>query len=143
MAQTRLKFYFAGSIRGGRQDQDLYAQLIAHISSYGQVLTEHVADINLGDQGERLISDEAIYARDLEWLQSCDCMIAEVTTPSLGVGYEIGKAEELNIPILCLFREGQGRRLSAMVNGNPHLNVEVYQEFEDVRDVIAQFILGI
>lgn len=31
-------------------------------------------------------------------------LVAEVTQPSLGVGYEIGRAIEMNKNILCLFR---------------------------------------
>ena len=37
-----LKIYFCGSIRGGRQDADLYARIIKQLESYGKVLTEHV-----------------------------------------------------------------------------------------------------
>lgn len=39
-------------------------------------------------------------------------LIAEVTQPSLGVGYEIGRAMERGKPILCLFRPSSGRGLS-------------------------------
>ena len=31
-------------------------------------------------------------------------IVAEVTQPSLGVGYEIGRAYAMNKPILCLYR---------------------------------------
>ena len=31
-------------------------------------------------------------------------IVAEVTQPSLGVGYELGRAIENNIPTCCLFR---------------------------------------
>ena len=37
-----MKIYFAGSIRGGRQDKDIYAEIIKHLSALGVVLTEHV-----------------------------------------------------------------------------------------------------
>lgn len=36
-------------------------------------------------------------------------VVAEVTQPSLGVGYELGRAVALNKPILCLFRPQSGR----------------------------------
>ncbi len=38
----QLKIYFAGSIRGGRVDAPIYQFLIAYLSSFGEVLTEHV-----------------------------------------------------------------------------------------------------
>ena len=41
------KIYFAGSIRGGRDDKEIYAQMIAYLNKYGTILTEHVADQKL------------------------------------------------------------------------------------------------
>jgi len=37
-----LKIYFCGSIRGGRQDRLLYAELIDYMKAFGKVLTEHI-----------------------------------------------------------------------------------------------------
>ncbi|KAB0337781.1 hypothetical protein FD755_025470, partial [Muntiacus reevesi] len=54
--------------------------------------------------GDRLIHD-----RDLAWLQQADAVVAEVTQPSLGVGYELGRAVALHKPVLCLFRPQSGR----------------------------------
>ncbi|XP_070313011.1 5-hydroxymethyl-dUMP N-hydrolase-like [Odocoileus virginianus] len=62
--------------------------------------------------GDRLIHD-----RDLAWLQQADVVVAEVTQPSLGVGYELGRAVALHKPVLCLFRPQSGRVLSAMIRG--------------------------
>lgn len=45
------KIYFCGSIRGGRQDADLYARLITMLKGYGTVLTEHIGDTNLTVEG--------------------------------------------------------------------------------------------
>ena len=36
-------------------------------------------------------------------------IVAEVTQPSLGVGYEIGRAFDMNKPILCIYRPQQGK----------------------------------
>ena len=46
-------------------------------------------------------------------------MIAEVTVPSLGVGYEIGRAHVLEMPVLCLFRnvkDSTGKSCSCKYN---------------------------
>ena len=37
-----------------------------------------------------------IYRRDIQWISECDMVIAEVTNPSLGVGYEMAYAESIN-----------------------------------------------
>lgn len=134
-----MKIYFAGSIRGGRGDKDIYMEMINHLSSYGKVLTEHIGDPDLGNSGEEGQTDEWIYQRDLEWLEESDVIVAEVSTPSLGVGYEIGRTESMNKPILCLFRTREGQRLSAMIAGNPNLNTERYQTLEEAKTLIDKF----
>ena len=136
-----MKIYFAGSIRGGREDKQKYFELIEFLSAHAEVLTEHVGLESLGDSGETELHDDAIYQRDLEWLSSADAVVAEVTTPSLGVGYEIGIAEKLGKPILCLFDESRaGYRLSAMLSGNENLQVSRYQAIGEAKRQITEFI---
>ena len=133
-----MKIYFAGSIRGGRDDQELYKSVIATLSRYGTVLTEHISDKNLSAMGESL-SSEYIYERDVEWLAECDVVVAEVTTPSLGVGYEMEKGEGLDKKILCLYRPAPERKLSAMIVGNKHVTVCEYRSVEELEKALAQF----
>ena len=63
----------------------------------------------------------------------------DVYTPSLGVGYEIAKAEELGKKILCLFHETSERKLSAMIAGNDKMIIEKYQTLEEVKKIIENF----
>ncbi|XP_008565046.1 PREDICTED: 2'-deoxynucleoside 5'-phosphate N-hydrolase 1 [Galeopterus variegatus] len=110
--------YFCGSIRGGREDLVLYGRIVARLRRFGTVLTEHVAAAELDARGEEAAGgDRLIHERDLAWLQQADVVVAEVTQPSLGVGYELGRAVALNKRILCLFRPQSGRVLSAMIRG--------------------------
>ena len=135
-----MKIYFAGAIRGGRKDAQLYENLIAYLEGKGQVLTEHVGSPGLDNKGEISRKDEDIYNRDIEWLQSADVVVAEVTTPSLGVGYELGIAEKLKIPILCLFRDDKGKSLSAMIQGNTSFTCREYKRLIDAQKLIDDFI---
>lgn len=130
-----MKIYFAGSIRGGRDDADIYLELVEELARHGEVLTEHVATV-----GEEDLSDDEIFARDFDWLTSCDVVVAEVTTPSLGVGWEVGVAQERGIPVLCLFRPRGDRRLSAMLSGNPGVTVVEYRNLGDARVGIDGFM---
>lgn len=134
-----MRIYFAGSIRGGREDQELYGNLIRYISRFGEVLTEHVGDGNLPPSGEEGMTDREIYLRDLNWIREADVVVAEVTAPSLGVGYEIATAEELGKPILCLFREGKGGRLSAMVTGSNRVVIAYYTEVDEAVVAVDRF----
>lgn len=132
-----MKIYFAGSIRGGREDKELYLQLIKHLAKYGQIFTEHIGDKELNHLGEEGISDNRIYHRDLCWLKDSDIVVAEVSTPSLGVGYEIARAECTGgKQIWCLYRTQENRKLSAMISGNPNLRVVKYESLEEVIEKI-------
>ena len=138
-----MKIYFAGSIRGGRNDADLYLEIIKYLKKFGQVLTEHVGDNLITSSGESSMNDTAIHNRDMDWLISSDIIVAEVTNPSLGVGYEIGRAIEYNKKIICLYRESKGKRLSAMISGsNKIINIK-YADFDEFKLLINQYIKNI
>ena len=135
-----MKIYFAGAIRGGRDDAEFYFNIIHHLEKFGVILTEHVGNTELSEKGEISQTDNDIFHRDLNWLQSADVVVAEVSTPSLGVGYELGIAEKLKIPILCLYRPIKGKRLSAMINGNEKFHCQAYQNFDEVKIHINNFL---
>ncbi|MDX8338088.1 nucleoside 2-deoxyribosyltransferase [Draconibacterium sp. IB214405] len=138
-----MKIYFAGSIRGGRQDADRYQQIIEYLKTFGEVLTEHVGDPKLTSAGDDGPNDKFIHDRDLEWLKSSDAIVAEVTTVSMGVGYEIGRAVEMGKPVLCLFRKGANSNLSAMIAGCDGLKLAYYSEIQEVNEIVLEFLSGI
>ncbi len=135
-----MKIYFAGSIRGGREDAALYQQIIEYLKTFGEVLTEHIGDPKLTDLGDDGPTDRYIHDRDLEWLQSADVLVAEVTTVSMGVGYEIGRAVESGKKVLCLFRPEIGKNLSAMIAGCPNLELVKYNNTLELRNAIIRFL---
>lgn len=131
-----LRIYFSASISGGRADAPWYGALISALSRSGTVLTEHIGRPDLSAGGEEGSPDSEIYTRDLAWLREADLVIAEVTTPSLGVGYEVARAAMMGKPVVCLFRPETGRRLSAMIRGNPAVRVLEYSS-ADLPDEVA------
>jgi nucleoside 2-deoxyribosyltransferase len=133
-----LKIYFAASIRGGGIDYETCRALVRHLKGYGVVFTEHICR-EAGGKDDR-VSDEKIYERDIRWLRASDAVVAEVSVPSLGVGYEIGKAEEWGIRVLCLYRKGSRNRLSAMIGGNRGISVKEYVEVNEALVFIDEFL---
>lgn len=128
------KIYFSGSIRGGRTDQSLYAELIDHMKKNHIVLTEHIGYQNAASP----MSDEDIYTRDINWLKQCDLVIAECTTPSLGVGYELAYGEQLKKPVYILCREDAN--LSAMLQGNPYFHLFFYERVEQIYTYLDEIL---
>lgn len=133
------KVYFACSIRGGRDDADVYQELVSIIKKYAEVLTEVFADKKLTPAGMSEPSGD-IWSNDIRWIGQADAVIAEVTNPSLGVGYEIAKAEKMGKPVLCLFRPEGEKRLSAMIQGSPSATVVEYRQMKTAEHAIASFL---
>jgi len=139
-ATQSLKIYFAGSIRGGRGDAARYQALIRFLATFGTVLTEHVGDPELTAAGDDGPNDPAIHDRDMAWLRSCDLLVAEVTLPSLGVGYELGWACALGKPVLALYRSQPGKRLSAMIAGSAGIVTAEYATLPQAQAIIGRFV---
>lgn len=136
------KIYFAGSVRGGRNDVKFYKQLIKYLKTKGIVLTEHIADGDISSSGEVALRDRDIYARDLKWLSASDFVIAEVTNPSHGVGFEIAKAVDLNKNVLCLYRVKSANTLSAMISGCDGISVGRYETLREAQELIDDFFIS-
>jgi len=110
-----MDLYLSCSLTGGRQDQPVVAALVARMEALGHhVLTAHLAaeSAMAADGG---LSPEAVFDRDTAWLRASEAVVAEVSTPSHGVGFEIAYAVERGKPVLCLAREGV--RVSKMLTG--------------------------
>ena len=126
-----LKIYFAGSIRGGRADADLYRRMIAYMQREHRVLTEHVGDLSLSALERGPEGDRAIYDQDTAWLRESDLLIAECTCPSLGVGYELAYAEKYGKPCYIFYNRDK-TQLSAMLTGDPYFHIVPYSEEAEV-----------
>lgn len=134
-ADETLVIYFAGSIRAGRDDVPTYAKLINKLKGYGKVITEHVGDYSLSIGGQSFLTDKFIHDRDLHWLRNSKVVVAEVTTPSLGVGYEIATAISWRIPVITLFKSGSNV-VSAMISGSEGCRHFEYENVEDAYLII-------
>lgn len=136
-----MKIYFAGSIRGGRDDQELYSEIIKELQNHGEVLSEHFGNKELTSYGDTDITEKEIFDRDMNWVRESDVIVAEVSTPSLGVGYELGQSESMNKKIICLYREQEGKRLSAMLSGNSFMKIFTYKNIDDVRYILKNNLI--
>jgi hypothetical protein len=133
-----MQVFFGGSIRGGRDDADVYAAIIDILDDHADVLTEHVGrSVEAAGAGP---TDAEIHDRDLTRLREADAVVSEVTTPSLGVGYEVGRAVEWGKPVCCLYRSGGDHALSAMIRGNEAVTVEAYGSPADLEPTLTAFL---
>ncbi|MBO4384841.1 MAG: nucleoside 2-deoxyribosyltransferase [Clostridia bacterium] len=133
------KIYFAGSIRGGRADAELYKKLIGRMSLTDKVLTEHVGDLSLSSLEGEVKRDTEIYERDVSWIRECDLLIAECTIPSHGVGYELAYAESINKPCFVLWNKERAH-LSAMITGDKYYKLLPYSTEEEAMRIVDRIL---
>lgn len=135
-----MNIYFACSITGGRDFESTYQAIVCALEEDGHIVpTAHLAESGVGPR-EAAIDPHDVYSRDVAWIHACDVLIAEVSMPSHGVGYEIGFALGLGKPVLALYQ--RGRSISKMVTGNPdpNLSVKPYQTAEDAVFQVRKYL---
>ena len=109
--------------------------MIDFLKTDNTVLTEHV-----GYLAKEVSSDDnGIWKQDTDWIGECDLLIAECTTPSLGVGYELAFAEKLNKPCFILYNRKR-TSLSAMLSGDPYFHVYPYEEEKEVFEILSEML---
>ncbi|MEA1905638.1 MAG: nucleoside 2-deoxyribosyltransferase [Euryarchaeota archaeon] len=137
---SSMKIFLAGSIRGGRQMQPVYRHIYDFLRNRGyDVLSWHVVDPG-SDETEAKMSEQEIYRRDISLLKESGCLIAEVTVPSIGVGYEICRALEAGLPVLCV--HDTDANVSAMLLGNPNrgIRVQEYCDMNRLERILCEFV---
>eukprot|EP01028_Stygiella_incarcerata_P010881 TRINITY_DN58_c0_g1_i1.p1 TRINITY_DN58_c0_g1~~TRINITY_DN58_c0_g1_i1.p1 ORF type:complete len:171 (-),score=39.82 TRINITY_DN58_c0_g1_i1:321-833(-) len=142
-----MKIYFACSIRGVSGDMTVYRVIVEHLKMFGDVLTEHLVEptnpltssSTMRSGEEHMVkSDVEIFEEDMKWLEEADVIVAEISSPSHGVGYEIARAECMGKEIICLKCIHSGP-ISAMICGNPKVNIF---EYEDAYDALRAVTNG-
>jgi 2'-deoxynucleoside 5'-phosphate N-hydrolase len=133
--------YFSGSITGGRNDVPLYRLIVEALRAEGhEVLAGAVASETVSEAGEEL-SRQDIFERDLRWIDEAAAagglLIAEVSMPSTGVGYEVAYARHRRrMRVICLWRPKHTPRCSAMIAGDPGVELLEYTD-ETVDEMIS------
>jgi nucleoside 2-deoxyribosyltransferase len=138
-----MNLYFSCSITGGRQDEDIYGALVDFLIENGHEVPTAILSRPEVMGLESDASPQEVYLRDVAWVEGCDAVVAEISTPSHGVGYEIALALTLGKPVLCLYRAD--RRVSKMLTGNTHQNIRVsaYETPIKALEITRDFLKGL
>ncbi len=134
-----MKIYFSGSISGGREQAPIYPFIIECLQAFGTVLSEFVGDQKTTNLGTHSLVPAQIYARDIGLIDQAQVVVAEVTIPSFGVGVEIAYAGAMGKPVLALRQSVEGKRLSAMIEGDPNVTVARYKDRPELAAAIKRF----
>jgi len=77
---------------------------------------------------------EFVFSRDVNGVRKCDILVAEVSTPSHGVGMEIMLAHTLGKTVVCLHKPGV--RLSRLLRGMPGITLREYDSLAAAEEAL-------
>ena len=131
--------YCAGPINGDTTFQKYYLEIIDFVESEGHT---PLAGISADLTSTIPLTDKQVYKRDLKWINGSKIMIAEISAPSLGVGFEIAYAVyNKKMPVLALVNNTV-KNVSAMIRGcdSNLLTVAKFSNPEDLKEIIRSYI---
>src|SRR5712692_4714117 len=102
-----MRIHLACTVRGGRRGVRAGRAICERLQQHGhEVLTTHLLADDVND-AESQLSEGDVYRRDLDWLSSCDLLVAEASGSSYGVGFEVayvlGRAEQTGQKVVLLY----------------------------------------
>ena len=134
-----MKIYISGSIYGGREKIETYKKIIPALEEYAEVLNKNIADDEVIEK-EAFQKDEDIFT-DLELkIKSADLIFAEVTIPSLGVGYELGFADTLGKKVVGIYDTTITQKVSTMIRGNKRIRLIPYENIDEILNNLEEIL---
>jgi hypothetical protein len=135
-----MNIYFACSVTGGRQDEPAYQAIVNALLADGHKVPTAILASPEVVSLEAVVDPVDVYTRDVAWIKGCDVMVAEVSTPSHGVGYEIGYALSISKTVLCVYQAGIPVSKMILGNTDPKLKVAAYRSPEEAVDQVRAFL---
>lgn len=116
-----MKVYLACTVRGDRGGIEAGRAIAARLQQLGhEVLTTHLLadDVN---EAEGALTEDAVFRRDIEWLSSCDLLVAEASGSSYGVGFEVGyvlgRAPQTGQRVILVYDRARRHAISRLITG--------------------------
>ena len=119
-----MRIYLACTVRGDRGGVAAGRAICARLRHHGhEVITAHLLEDDV-DTAESQLTEEAVFRRDLDWLSSCDALVAEASGSSFGVGFEVGyvlaRSDRTGQEVVLLYDRSRTKHVSRLLVGNVH-----------------------
>lgn len=130
---TARHIYFAAAVSAKDYDTTAYQEILKELNKYGELLNQE----NYDPAGKNLNAEE-VFMRMEEQLEKANIMIADVSTPSSGVGREIAYAQfERKIPVLCVYNVNH--KPSPVIEWNVDIDVFPYENMDDIKQILKTY----
>ena len=141
-----MRVYLACTVRGDRSGVLAGRAICERLQHHGhEVLTTHLLADDV-EGAESQLTEEQIYRRDLDWLTSCDVLVAEASGSSYGVGFEVGfvlgRAHQTGQRVLLLYNTERRHAISRLIIGNcdPACTTVGYTSIDDLCRVVDRHL---
>ena len=135
-----MNIYFGFTVAGDRSSIGTARVIVELLESMGHVvLTRHLVQDDAWE-ADRLITPQQVYQRDMGWLAACDCLMAEVSGSSFGLGFETGYVlGATDKDVVLFYRREMERKISLLITGNSHPRCTLvpYSEVEEIRAFVV------
>ncbi len=140
-----MNVYFAASVSAGRDFEKYNHEIAKILEEMGHdVLSKHVVDWRKQLQFRKKAKKSKSYnkyisAHDRKMMNKADIVVAEVSQPSHGVGFEICYgAYVLGIPVVCLKHKSAGKITPTLVGDTSiYLDCYFYQD-DNIEKVLTR-----
>ncbi len=118
-----MKIYFGFTVAGDRSTLETARGMVRCLEHLGhEVLTRHLVSDD-ARAADRLLGPQAVYERDMAWLEECDLFIAEVSGSSFGLGFEAGYLlGATQNKVVLIYKLSVEDKISLLITGNTHPN---------------------
>jgi len=128
-----MKAYLAVPLVNNR-DSNLAKNIVQILKDLGcEIMSEWV----LWDNPNPNLDPDGIYKRDYNAIKSCDCLIADVSRPSIGVGMEIMLAKSLGKKTICIYSD---TKISNFLKGMPGITKIRYSNLKELNQKLRSDI---
>jgi hypothetical protein len=131
--------YCAGAIKGDSSYQESYQEIVDLVKQLGH---SALSELNPDFQAAFPLNVKQVFQRDIKWIEKSSMMIAEISGPSLGVGFEISYALYMReIPVLALY-DAEAEKVSAMITGcdSELLYIKTYHDSKELSEIVKSFL---
>ena len=147
--------YIAGSLRHSPKEWwKFYERIAETIESVGlKAYVPHVQTIERMNQSVETIHDPNVsmdiradaYKKNIEMVEGCRIIVAELTRLSVGTGVELGFALKMGKPIICLAKRGVD--VTSMILGPAHMKMAKMirydteeEAFEGLKQALKEYL---
>ncbi len=140
-----MKVFFTASSSGSQKaHRENYLQILEILQSLSHKITNPYYAATIKEDGHAdgdVVQTDDVSDALRKRIAYSDCVIAEITVPSISLGIQIEYALNKKIRVLCLYKKGCNGDLPLMVRDdrNPRLFKEDYTS-ESVAGLIKKFI---